>query len=654
MKLNYLKFENFRGFRDYTAIFDGKNATIFGRTGSRKTTIYDGMCWLFFSKDSLDRPDSGRGAFNLRPLDKDNNVIKGLVVAVEGGLTLDDGTSIVLRKEQHETVVKKQIKGYTKRCWKDKVPKTITDFNAFIADIIPEKMFRLLTDLTYFNGKMDDKERRAVLMAMAGEIPAPSGFDELVGLCENRSIDDYKIVLSDEKKLHEKERNQINTRIDENEKSLGGLTETDTTKLEESRNAEKQAISDIEEKNKELYATEHTRQAKIESINNLKTDLIIREGILAKDTSGIQNLLTEKATLETGVLNKQNAIANAERLVTAKKADIDCAKTELEACLAKRQSVIKEYADAAVETKDTCYACGQKLQADKLAENESKRKENKAKIIERGNRIQFEVTAITKTISILETDLKVLNSSVKSATSIAKIAAQKATPECEALDKRIAAHETPAPEKDSEWLKISAMIKNAESELGESVSRIMEDNRKVLQDHNDKLTELNEALKSVDKVTKINNRIAELTNSENDLAQKIAELERLLADIQRYKATESKFIEAAVDDKFEHVKFKMFDTQLNGTIVDVCVTLLDGKPYKSLSTGEKMFVGIDEINALARHYKLNVPLFVDNSESLNYDKSASIPAVNPESQVIKLCSRYSDNNEVEIVIDEVA
>lgn len=79
---------------------------------------------------------------------------------------------------------------------------------------------------------------------------------------------------------------------------------------------------------------------------------------------------------------------------------------------------------------------------------------------------------------------------------------------------------------------------------------------------------------------------------------------------------ESKLIEDSVNQKFKHVKFKLFDYLLNKEIELCCEATLNGVPYSDLSYGQKIFVGIDIINVLSAHYGMSVPLWIDNSEGL--------------------------------------
>ena len=77
MKLKRMTIENFKGIKKFEIDFSDQ-ITITGENGTGKTTIEDAFDWLLFDKDS-----TGRSEFEVRPLDADNKVIKGLVVKVE-------------------------------------------------------------------------------------------------------------------------------------------------------------------------------------------------------------------------------------------------------------------------------------------------------------------------------------------------------------------------------------------------------------------------------------------------------------------------------------------------------------------------------------------------------------------------------------------
>jgi hypothetical protein len=81
----------------------------------------------------------------------------------------------------------------------------------------------------------------------------------------------------------------------------------------------------------------------------------------------------------------------------------------------------------------------------------------------------------------------------------------------------------------------------------------------------------------------------------------------------------------------------LFDIQQNGGIIEVCDSMVNtnGKwvPYFEGNTAGRINAGIDIVNALSEHYGVNVPLWVDNAESVTQlaeTKSQVIRLVKPE------------------------
>ena len=260
--LSNLKIENFKGIDHYELNLDGDNAVITAENGVGKTTVYDALLFLFFGKDSTGRKD-----FQLRPLDRYNRPVKGVVLAVEATIDID-GVKHVFRKEHHEKVVKNQLRGYETLCWIDEVPRKVGEYAEYIADIVSEDTFKLLTDLRFFNSKMHHTDRRKVLLEIAGEIGTPEGFEELTAALNNRTVEQYKTVLQGQKKRHAKERDEINPRIDELLKGMIHPT-GDTTEMALRRDKLETEIQQLKIDRQGIDGQEQERQKKINAKNLL-------------------------------------------------------------------------------------------------------------------------------------------------------------------------------------------------------------------------------------------------------------------------------------------------------------------------------------------------------------------------------------------------
>jgi DNA repair exonuclease SbcCD ATPase subunit len=621
LKLNKLNIENFKGIKSFVFAPDGENAVIKAENGAGKTTLYDAFLWLLFGKDSTGRKD-----FGIRPLDNDHNIIKGLVVAVEAGLSID-GVVHTLKKEQNEKLTKGEFRGHETLCWLDEVPKKVGEFADYITSIIPEDTFKLLTDLQHFNSKLHWTDRRKVLLDIAGEIGTPEGFDKLIAALNGRTVEEYKKVLAERKKRLTEEQKQINPRIDELNKGLENFAGANAEQLEAKREDIKAGIARLDEQRKILFEQESRRQAARDRVDELKSKKAGIEYTLKTDTSGIEKLLNKKNIIMAGISKIRQSIADVESKINVKTFLLTGKKTEFQQHLTSLQTIRKEYEKAEAAKEEICPTCGQKMPENK--ESESLQKAILANIIKKGNDTKDAVEKCRAKITEVEAELEVLNSElakVKAELSQAEAAKIKRFAE---IDEAVKNRPAPDFNESTEWKKVGAEIAKAEKQIGQPVSEQLQQIESQKQIRQNELTEVNNALAQADRSVKDKARIAELEEKEKQLAQQIADVARQLSQVGEYQAAESKAVEEAVNGKFEHTAFKLFDTLINGEIIDCCEAMLNGVPYGDMSTGETIFVGIDIINVLSNHYGVSVPMFIDHSESFTL-------AIEAKTQTIEL------------------
>jgi len=609
IKLQKIKIENFKGLKRFTSEFGGEGSTIKGENGTGKTTVYDAFLWLLFGKDSTGRKD-----FSVRPLDAENQPIKGLVTSVEVDIVID-GATVALKKENRENVVKGQLRGYETSCWINEVPKKVGEYSEYIAQLVSEDTFKLLTDVHFFNEKLQWKDRRKALLNIAGDISAPEGFDELLSILNGRTVEEYKKVLVEQKKKLVKERDEITPRIDELQKSLTAYADSNIAMVQADRDKVKSEIEALDQTRQVILSQEQERQKMIEAVNRLKSQLLTRKAELENDTSGIVKLLEEKSTIEQGVAKCERAAAELNVQIETERRYLQNDKRELEGCIKKIETVRIDYKKTekalSADIDDTCFACGQKLPADKI--NEAKKKQAQARkaaldeITDRGIAIRKDIDNAKKSISALtykDDRFAEIDACIKN---------------------------RPAPDvkQDAKWQQITKDIAAAEKTLGNPSSERLSDieiERKRLQGE---LEAYNQSLSQADSNKRNTARIKELEADEKRLAQHIADNERMSAMIAEYKAAESSAIEDAVNGRFRHVNFRLFKELLNGSLEEDCEAMLNGVPYSDMSCGQKIMVGVDIINVLSEHYDLLACLFIDNAESL------TLP-IEAKSQVIRL------------------
>ena len=630
IKLHKLTAENFKGASFSIDLGAGDNAVITAANGIGKTRVLDAFTWLLRAKNA-----EGREDFSVRPLDADNQMIPVLVVKVEGVIAFGDEIH-TLRKEQHEKVVKKsgQITGYETQCWLDEVPKKVTEFEDWLEECLPEDTAKMLTDLYQFNRdtpKWGKIQRRQMLLALAGKIGTPKGFDSLLKACAGRSVSDYRKVLLTQKDRHEDERDDIGPALNENDKTLEGLGGTgDTVALEVQRKSLMASIAGFDKEQEQVLAGESNRTAALEAIAKTEQSRTAREYALQNDTTQVMGLVAE-----AGELGRK--LAEHAQVVEKAKADRD--QKALEIANHKRiyaehlnnRNKFKEHYAAMESQKDNtvCSLCNQTLPEVNIAAMAEKKATELSRLAENG---QSSYRAAVEENNIIQELTKSLNSFeeryqgyVAAHTELVEKTQTRVTD----INKAIESREKPKKEDDFTWKNLTVIIEKAKAELPPSSAEKLQGialSRKTLQDE---LTKLNTTLANVDTAQRTKDRITELKVKQVSLSQQIADIEKQLANIGEYTASESHLIETSVNKMFRHVTFKMFDTALNGNIEETCVAMLNGVPYSDLSYGQKILVGIDIINVLSKHYGISIVLFIDNAESLTY-------LIEATSQVIQL------------------
>ena len=71
IKLISLELNNFKSFKQIKINFNGNSTNIYGANGTGKTTIYDSIMWLLFSKDSQGNGDK---SIEIKPIGEGGKV----------------------------------------------------------------------------------------------------------------------------------------------------------------------------------------------------------------------------------------------------------------------------------------------------------------------------------------------------------------------------------------------------------------------------------------------------------------------------------------------------------------------------------------------------------------------------------------------------
>lgn len=111
-------------------------------------------------------------------------------------------------------------------------------------------------------------------------------------------------------------------------------------------------------------------------------------------------------------------------------------------------------------------------------------------------------------------------------------------------------------------------------------------------------------------------RIENLRGQMGELLRTAGDLDRNIKEVEKFIRCKAQMFEDAINRQFKRVKFKLFDAAITtGELKPTCEATLDGVPYSALSKGERLQAALDILVTLQRHYKVELPLLLDDAES---------------------------------------
>ena len=637
-----LKLKNFKGIKDLQINFDCKNTNIYGANATGKTTIFDAFKWLFFDKDSNDRKD-----FNIKTLDINNKPINFLEHEVEAILVVD-GVDVTFKKILKEKWVKKrgqseqEFSGHETEYYIDEVPIKKKDYEEKINSLIPESLFKLITDPSYFNSQLKWTERRELLINISGAnitddeiLNSNEEFKILQDNLEGRTIEDYKKVLQAKVKELNKQKETIPVRIDELTNTLITEHEIDYNKVEKEKAEYNKQLQEIELKMTDVQAKTKENMNMANQLTMAKREL--EEFKLQKEKEHLQkysldiaNLESEKSILETKLRSKDTE--DKERLL------------RIEQDTKRKEELYKKWDEVTNEKLEfdtnsfICPTCKREYDSDKQEEMKEQfennfaihKKSEQDSINAEGKAINIRIEENTKARETLDQEIKdTLNKLEDINKKLEELKAER--------DKNQTFDVTTLPEYTEKHKQVVDLEEEVNNLTSQDISQFQ--NRKA--EISEEINKLDKTLNERDTQIKTKERIAELESQEEQIASQIQELEGQQFAIEEFTKKKVELLENAINSKFELVKFRLFDTQINGGLVECCDTLVNGVPYADVNNAHKILAGLDIINTLIKFYNTSAPIFIDNRESIN-------EIYNVDTQIINLIVTTDSSLRIEV------
>lgn len=618
--LKNLVLENFKGVREFAISPNGQglNAVISGQNGTGKTTQMDAFLWLLFGKNS-----QGKSDFAIKTLNSDGSEAHNLNHSVEASLEID-GDILTLKKVLYEKYTKKrgtsgqEFTGHSTDFYLNGVPVQKREWDKRISEIINEDTLKLLTDPMYFNS-LHWTKRREILLDVCGNIStsdviaSDKTLSGLLDILNGKSIDDYKKIVAAKKNEINKKLVEIPARIDELNKSVSDVSGYKAPLIEK-------RIKELEEI---IQTAKSDKSASI--LRSQKMDLQTKIRELEEKIEGIKRQAKQASIKKLEGIQSQNrenktALRKIINLITSLKENIESNETRLKSLrndFFKYQQQTFTPAPAPQLNDTACPKCGYVLAGEEnekrlQAYNEATQKAEESfraaqaqamrDINSKGKKLAEENKEHNESIVKFDTEKEQLEKAILELGRQEAIASE----ELDYVDV------TKATEKETaQIVKLKAELTEIEKKIEGSLPPDTSDMEAQKRAEEVKLAEIES-----NKKTKA--RIDDLMKEEKKLAAEYEKLEGEISMIEKFIVQKVSLLEDKINSKFELARFRMFETQINGGINEVCETMYNGVPFSSgLNTGMQINIGLDIIRTLSDHYNVKCPIFVDHAESVN-------------------------------------
>lgn len=653
IEVREIRLTDFKGQQEKKVEF-GHRTIVSGKNGCGKTTLADAHMWVFCDKDySLKsnpdiRPDDGRECLPRVDID--------LVI---------DGKPVSVAKFQKRTESKPKDGKPGKVALSNKyeingVPKAERDFKADLKERgFDFDNFLMLSHMEIFTD-LKDADARKILFSMsdgagksdleiAKTVPDCA---ELVPLLETYKADEIKVMNNATLKKAEEQLKAIPNQIIGMEQAK---VDADTAELELQKNALQEQISDLETQIAQS-GNEKAGEIKVE-LTGLRTRLLEAESRAKADSLKQKSLVCNKISaleldrnIKTSELNKKTSALESLR----------AQKKEL---LEKLQSARTQYpkikemewdntaldnieSETFKDAETICPTCGQNLPPEQIEQLKRRFEQKKQERINQQLKAQEEwerdkkrkLDEVIQVGNKASADMKEAHKQEEALTSeISKLTdeLEQIKTSLDAENKNLEAiPKEPDFSENAEYQQILASIKEKQQELnsldnGEEAKKQLSEQ---LSGKKQELTAVNQKIGEANNNVRIDEQIEKLQESQKQYAQSKADAQMILDELKSLSMAKNTALEDAVNQYFDGVKVKLFDTQKNGEVVDACIWYVQDKDgnWKKLignaNTALMMKGKIAIMDGLQKFYGVSYPIFVDCAAELDNSSLAGIKA----------------------------
>lgn len=627
--LKSLALVNFKGVRDFSIAFNDGITTVCGDNGTGKTTLYDAYLWLLFGKDSTGRSDGANG-FNVKTTGEDGKPIYRLEHSVTAVLEVD-GKEIKLQRSLVEKWQK--VNGTTDEVMKDETQYFINDvrtgtkkeYQAEISEIIPEDVFRMITNPYYFTS-LSTETQKDMLLEMVGNIDdeevaaTDPDFIALLDQINGTSLAKWAREIAAKKKACNDALATIPASIETAQKLMPEsenwavlekqLKEVqDRVKEIDAQIADKSALNDEAYKRKmALMKQQADKRIKLQDREN--TIRMEANAAHNKALSDIQQMENELSIYQKNLDNYRNDKMNVD-------GKIDELNGKLVEMREQFKAVAKEQFPEPSGDVLVCPTCGEPYKGEnlenaiaKLRGNFEQSKSKRQKDIQtKGKQYKAEYdraveqqTKLTGLIAKLEDDALEIKGNIEIKKNNIPVAGN--------ADEAIA--------NDKECIALRNDIAEIANQLQVEVPQAdVSELQNEKADSNAAIADINKRLGKRAMIERVNKEIADLEEKRIANNQAKADLEKWEDVYLRFQKAKDEVLMQRINGLFNVVSFSFVKEQKNGGEKVTCYCMVNGVPYADVNACGKVNAGLDIINAICATKGISAPIFIDNRESFN-------------------------------------
>lgn len=547
----------------------------------------------------------------------------------------------------------------------DGFPAKSKDYTEFIQSIAEPSTLLMCSNPKPFLDTLQKStaESRKVLEKMSGfdiaqfmeENPQYAHVEEIT---KGHSVEDTLKKLRKELNAQKKKVDAKNTEIAyETNRSVEA---EDTSSLESKKQELNAELSKLEEQERILEDSAKGYDSLSYEIRGLKSS---RDGLVSKAnewlrarqkfiSDTVSELRLKKSEKESSIRIIGMELDNHIREAQQAKADLDRARQDYPRIKEMEwdDSELKAIEAETFNDFDTiCPTCGQELPEEQLSELRASFEEKKKFRIENeltkkqnwesakqnqlkgtcdlGNSASAKLKKTNEKINKLQSEISVAQDEVSELTKQIEEEQSKFTELPESVDMT----------NDEEYLAVTARIAELEEKL-----KSFEDIPGKKQELRIQISNVMKQISNVDADIKIaqtavvekEKRIAELNEELKSLGQVQADIEKNIDTVLNFSIQKNKALAEKINPYFKHFQFSFLDYTIEGNPVETCKMICNGIDYNSgLNHSDKILCEVDLLNGLQEMNGLNLPIWIDDSESI--DKSR-IPMLDRQMIVLRV------------------